>query len=231
MKIKMLILFIITCLFSFFIYNYCFVNNINYVSIGSSLSYGMTPFNDQNKSYSDFFYEYLISKNKLKSYNNTFSFPDITVEEMLGDIKNNRCEDNVCIDNILSKANIITISIGFEEYLDALNDEETDNLDRISNNIEEIITTIRKINDCKIFIIGYYNPTGLVRNKRILTMSNEMLLNLEKYKKVYFVNISDGFEEKYYYVPNVKNAYPTIEGYNYINNRILEVISEKRLIL
>ncbi|MEG1457247.1 MAG: hypothetical protein RSC57_01460 [Bacilli bacterium] len=231
MKIKMFILLLVACLFSFLIYNICFINNINYVSLGGSLASGKTPFNTINKSYSDYLASYLKDKQKLKTYNKTFTKKDYKTNELIMDIKNNKKINNIEIASTISKANLITISIGFDEYLEILNKKDYDKLNNEVTKIKDLILLIRTFNDCNIFIIGYYNPTNLKSNQEIINVSNKKLEKLTYLKKVYFVNIDKGFKEKYYYLPKTSAPYPSLEGYNYIYNQIIDYITLKRLIL
>ena len=95
--------------------------------------------------------------------------------------------------------------------------------------LEKLINEIQKIKKTDIYVIGYYNP--LVYNeenetklKSLFNYIDVKLKNLENTKKVYYVEIANGFQNKTYYLPNKDHAFPSLEGYNYIANQIIKKI-------
>ncbi len=243
MNRKTLVIFFACLIFSIIIFVLTFNNKLNYVALGDEFTLGITPFGDYNKSHSDYFSIYLNNKNKLKTYTKEFSKSDYHITDLLNDMKSSReLEINnkkVNINQIIASANIITIFIGQNEIYDLLknnyNNDKIKNKNEIYKNIDilfedylYLLNSIRKINDCSVYIIGYYNPLKNV-NQRALQEINDIFEyieakfeSLEENKKIYYVQIQEGIKNKEYYVPYYKKPYPSLEGYNYITNQLIE---------
>ena len=95
-------------------------NKIAIVSLGDGLSLGMTSYNVAGPSFNDYLKEYAEEKNILDSYNNEFSQNHLTIHEL-----NELLEDNAVgeftktpIKQIIASADILTISIGMDEFAD-----------------------------------------------------------------------------------------------------------------
>ena len=171
MKYQKLFVFFFAFIFTFILYSTFKNNKIYYLSLGDNFAVGLTPFDEINKSYSDYFCDYLENKNLLDKYNNYFSEINYKTTDLINDIKLNKEKEiddkKISINESIAKSDIITISIGFNDlfYSAKYNKEECkinnkmkENIDKIFKNIEEIISLIRKINDSDIYFIGYFNP-------------------------------------------------------------------------
>ena len=81
-----------------------------------------------------------------------------------------------------------------------------------------------------IYIIGLYNIVEVTKENDIKIGSIFNYLDIkyksleQKNKNIYYVPIYEGFKNKPYYLPNKTNAFPSLEGYNYIANQIIEKI-------
>jgi len=75
--------------------------------------------------------------------------------------------------------------------------------------------------------IGYYNPIvdNLDKQTELTSIFNYLdvkLKALEKKHKIHYISIYEEFKQKPYYLPNPSHAFPSLEGYNYIANEIIE---------
>ncbi len=242
MNRKTLVIFFACLFFSIIIFLFTFNNKLDYLALGDELVLGITPFNDFNKSYSDYFSTYLNNKNKLKTYIKKFSKKGYHITDLINDMKNNKelkiNKNKVNINQVISNSDIITISIGQSEISDLLKsnykNSKLKNKNEIYNKIDDLISDyvvllnkIRKINDSEIYIIGYYNPLKNTNQKTLKELNeifnyiNERFTSLEENKNIYYIKINEGIDNKDYYIPNYKIPYPSLEGYNYISNQII----------
>lgn len=249
MSRKTLVIFFVGLVSSFIIFIFTFNNKLDYLSLGDELALGITPYNEYNKSYSDYFKNYLDNKNKLKTYNVEFSKNDYHIADIINDMKNSTeltiNNKKINITQAIASSDIITISLGQKDLYTLLTSNYKNNkiinkktiyegIDELFNSYVELLTMIRKINDCKIFIIGFYNPLTNVEQKNIYELEeifnyiNKKFEYLEKNNKnLYYVKLSNTMENKNYYIPNYKNPYPSLEGYNYISNQIICKLEKK----
>ena len=133
---------------------------INLVSIGDGFSLGMTPYNVAGPSFNDYLKDKLENKNKLDKYNNEFSLSHLTIHEL-----NEYMEDNtlgkftrIPIKQTIASADIITLSIGLDEFAD-LSLQNNLTIEKMENYIKEyelFLQTIREFYDKEIIIIGLY---------------------------------------------------------------------------
>lgn len=242
---KIAIILLLLC-FCFVIFKITFNSKLDYLALGDDLSLGKTPFGSYGKSFSDFFANYLKNKKKLKTYNNKFLIKDYRTTDLIQDIKENKTitlnNKTLNINQAIVNADIITLSIGINDLFYKLNYNNIKNnqintiysyVSEMINDITISLNSIRKLNDCDIYIIGYYNPliiNDATKQKtidNIFEYINNEFYNLETIKKVYYIQIKDGFDEKSYYLPNKKINFPSLEGYNYISNRLIEVYEKK----
>ena len=133
---------------------------VNLVSIGDGFSLGMTPYNVAGPSFNDYLKDKLENKNKLDSYNNEFSKAHLTIHEL-----NEYMEDNTLgkftrnpIKQTIASADIITLSIGLDEFADLSlqNNLTTEKMENYISEVEKFLQTIREFYDKKIIIIGLY---------------------------------------------------------------------------
>lgn len=135
-------------------------NKVNLVSIGDGFSLGMTPYNVAGPSFNDYLKDTLESKNTLGGYNNEFSKAHLTIHEL-----NEYLEENTLgkftrepIKQTIASADIITLSIGLDEFADhsLQNDFNTEIQENYLSEIFLFLKTVREFYDKKIIIIGLY---------------------------------------------------------------------------
>lgn len=246
MKLKKILIFSIVLFLCFIIFKCTFDYKLDYLALGDDLSKGKTPFGNYGKSFTDFFAKYLKNKNKLKSYNNKFIGENYRTTDLIKDMEfgksiifNNK---KININQAIVNAELITISIGLNDIFYKLNYNNIRNnqintiftyIDEMFNDIYSLLTSVRKLNDCKIYVIGFYNHLSNINLKqkemikKIFEHIDENFKKLEQIKKVYYVDITEGFTKKNYYLPNNKITYPSLEGYNYISTRIINKYEKK----
>ena len=199
-------------------------NKIDYVSLGDGISLGINENNYISIGYSDYIKEYLESINKLKTYIKDFSDKDARITDIINKINNNEEKNNITIQNVISKADLITISIGLNEILYKYKNNAYlyDYIDSYINDMEKLINLIKRYNNKTIFILGYYNPTNYIDLDKYIIYSNNKLISLCSKEKVNYVNLYDIFNNNKKLIYNINNYYPNQEGYKLIANEIIK---------
>ena len=201
-------------------------NRIDYVSLGDGLSLGINENNYVSIGYSDYVKEYLESNNKLKTYTKEFSDKDARITDIINKINNNEQEDNVSIQNVISNADLLTISVGLNEILYKYNNTNKaylyDYIDSYINDMKKLIKLIKKYNNKTIFVIGYYNPTNYKDLDKYIIYSNDKLISICSEENVNYVNIYNIFKNNNKLIYNINNYYPNKEGYKLISNEIIK---------
>lgn len=237
MKKKKLVIFFLALIGVYIIYNITYKETSNYLAIGDDLAKGHTPFDTYNDSYTDYLYTYLKNKDKKMTINKEFISEDLRIKDLLENIKNPSVYEQKNLPQAIQNADIITISIGSEELFAKLrsNNWKTTNeklynyVDEMINDLEKLIKEIQKIKKTETYIIGYYNPIvytpeNETKLKSLYNYIDIKLKNLENTKNIYYVEIANEFQNKTYYLPNKEHAFPSLEGYNYIANKIIKKI-------
>lgn len=214
---KKIIFTTLVILITFLIYFFNRSEKIYYVSLGDHISYGINNFNTVNNSYSNNIKEYY--KKNLYKYVNYSSYDDYRVMDLMNDINYNKkitYEDKEYnLQNLLIKANLITLSIGMNDliYKSKYDINLYEYTDDLLNDIENLLVLIRKYNKDEIYFLSFYN---VIDNQALIEYANKRLEFICKKNKIKFVNIS--LLNNYI----IKGIYPTNEGYTYITNSILE---------
>jgi lysophospholipase L1-like esterase len=237
MPSKKVLIFLVGIILSIIIFKFTFDSKINYLALGDDLSMGKTPFSTYGKSFTDYFATYLKNKNKLKSFNKEFVQKDYRTTDIIKDIENDKkilINDNyISINQAILNADLITISTGINELFYKLNYNNIkknqintiyEYINEMFSDIEKLIIKIRKIDNCKIYLIGFYNPLKNIDDEtieNIFEYIDNRFEGLESYKHIIFIDIYDGFKESKYYLPSDKIYFPSLEGYNYIANQLI----------
>lgn len=207
-----LVIFVIV----FLIYSFNINKKVYYLSLGDYLSYGINNNKIVNNTYSNNLREYY--KDNLENYVNYSVLDDYRVMDLYNDITSNKKikfeNKEYNIQNLLIKANLITISIGMNDLLYKI--EYSNNIydytDELLNDIEKLLVLIRKYNKDKIYVLGFYN---IIDDLELINYANLKLNKICNQNKVVYVDISN--LDKYI----LKDRYPTNDGYTYISNQIL----------
>ena len=166
---KKIVIPILIVFLTFIIYKTNDDNLVDYMAIGDSLSLGINSYGNHSYGFNDYLKSYLENNNLLHHYNSLYSKNDYKIEELINDIKTNK---NILYDdktyNIkkeLREADLLTISIGMDELVNLLNVNKEfkdiqDDLDKLCNNMDNLIKEIVSLSKTKIILLGYYNPSN-----------------------------------------------------------------------
>lgn len=214
---KKIIFTILVFLITFLIYFFNRSEKTYYLSLGDYLTYGINNFNKVNNNYSDNIKQYY--KENLDNYVNYSTYDDYRVMDLINDINYNKVVEynkkEYKIQNLLIKANLITLSIGMNDliYKSNFNIDLYEYTDELLKDIEKLLVLIRKYNKDDIYLLSFYNVIG---NDSLIEYANKRLELICKKNKIKFVNI-EGLNN---YI--VEGVYPTNDGYEYITNQILQ---------
>ncbi len=213
MKLLKRIFVILMILITILIY-YKFENKkINYVAINIT----------ENENYSDYFVKNIKNLGKFNKILET----KMSSEELLEDIDNNiEILENITIQNAINAASIITIMLNPNEIYNAKTYNE---LEIIINNINQILSKIRKISNAKIYFLGFYNiyDNKEIDNKIIYT--NSKIENLCKKYKIEYINLYNVFKNKKYLFYINDNNLPNRDANIMISNEILKKYNQNSI--
>lgn len=186
---------------------------INYVAINIT----------ENENYSDYFVKNIKNLGKFNKILET----KMSSEELLEDIDNNiEIFENITIQNALNAASIITIMLNPNEIYNAKTYNE---LEIIINNINQILSKIRKISNAKIYFLGFYNiyDNKEIDNKIIYT--NSKIENLCKKCKIEYIDLYNVFKNKKYLFYINDNNLPNKDANIMISNEILKKYNQNSI--
>lgn len=210
---KKTIFTILVFIIVFLIYSLNINKKIYYVSIGDYLSYGINNLDNVNNSYSN----NIKNKSNIQNYVNYSSIEDYRVMDLINDINYNKTINyegkEYKIQNLLIKANLMTISIGMNDLIYKKN-ITYQYLDELLSDINDLIVLIRKYNKDKIYFLSFYD---IINNKQYINYMNKNIKNICKKNEIIYVDISSLNN----YILN--GIYPTNDGYTYITDKILEL--------
>lgn len=248
MKYIKFVIFFISAIIIFTIYQITSNSSITYLALGDGTAKGQTPFDTFGESYTDYIYKYLSKKEETNTNYKTFTKSDYRITDLINDINNietTKTEENLTITHMLKQADIITISIGSDELfykLKQYNDKIKignkqkiiEYIDQMFVDMDNLITTIRKYNKKPIILVGYYNPIPFSQTNET-TMDSifnyiDLKFNELLDKNIYYVDIYQIFKNKTQYLPNKNNVFPSLEGYNLISNEIIKLIEKENII-
>ncbi len=210
---KKIILTILVFLIIFLIYSFNISEETYYLSIGDYLSYGINNLDKVNNNYSENIKTYY--QKNLKNYVNYSSIDDYRVMDLMNDINDNKeivyNNKDYNLQNLLIKANLITISIGMNDLIYKKN-IDYNYVDELLSDIEELLILIRKYNKDKIYFLSFYN---VIENEDIINYANKKLETICNKNNINYVDIS----KLNNYI--LTGMYPTESGYTYITDKIL----------
>ena len=211
--ILVLIIFILTFMFSFF---YKKDNIINYTLLGDKQLFSN---NIISKNFSDLIYERLNKKYKT-NYNKSFIEEDIRIVDIINTIDDNIMKDDQSIQKVLKSSNILLINSGNSEI-----DYKLSKIDPTENNKEvylyidetlkdysKLITKIKKYNDNEIIVLGVYNEKDINSNKQFFDYFNKKLHNLCKKNDITFINIYNILYKNSDYLQKTDRLFITNKG-------------------
>ncbi len=223
---KLIVLFSVIFL-TFVIYRVNANNLIDYMSIGDSLDLGINSYGNNTYSYHDYLKNYLDNNNLLHKTSFYYSKNNYKIEELLNDIKNNKeiiyNDKTYNIKKELREADLITISIGMDELINKIESNITSSdIDTLINNMDSLVSTIKKISPSNIVLIGYYNPyLDNLKVSKIFSYINDGYKELASKYKINYIDILNLNSNKEY-LPNYKDYHLNSKGYLKIASKIIE---------
>ena len=191
-------------------------------------------------NYVDLISNYLLEEDKLGFYSKDFIYENIRVTDLLNKIKENDIQDDLSIQNILNKTNLLVINIGNNELNYKISNIDVENandkyiykyLDEVINDIMHLLYKIDNISKANIIFIGYYNDTVNSYNDRYYDYINSKLEEKLKKLNITYINTQKILNEKRSYLDIDKNVYITSDGnirlYDVILSKIKEIYLQK----
>ena len=211
MKLFKRIFVILIILITILIY-YKFENKkINYVAINIT----------EKENYSDYFVKNI---KKLGKFNKILE-TKMSSEELLEEIDNNiEIYENVTIQNIINSASIITIMLNPNEIY---NTKTYNELEIIINNINQILSKIRKISNAKIYFLGFYNIYDNKEKDNKIIYTNSKIENLCKKYKIDYIDLYNVLKNRKYLFYINDNNLPNKDANIMISNEILKKYNQK----
>lgn len=214
------------------IYEFTYNEKQDYLAIGDGLSLGWTHYGSIGYGYSDYINNYLNERKKLKTFNKSFSRKNIEVMDLIKDIDINKSTINngkkVYLQNAISNAELITISIGNNEMSDILKynnstKESFIKTNKLFNEITYLLEKVRNISKEKIVLIGFYSY-GKENNSELVNYINKKLEKKCKKLDITFINTNNIFDNNIKYIPNTLENYPNYKGYRKIGEEIVKKV-------
>ncbi|AQQ52472.1 SGNH/GDSL hydrolase family protein [Planococcus lenghuensis] len=207
-----------------------------YVAIGDSLAAGQTPDQAIDAGYADLIAQELMRNQPVAFYTKDLAFPGLAAGDVLERIESDEAQD------VLSKANLITVSAGANDLLRLVQadpatgaitfDQLTANF--VLNNAREQIELLlaelaEQAPQADIYVMGYYFPyphandlqkPGLVKQLELLNV----ILEQEAIDAgAVFVPVAEAFgTEAVTEIPNPADVHPTVTGYQKMANAFFD---------
>lgn len=146
------ILFIASiCLITFLIYLTTIDRKVYYLALGDLYAMGVNSYGIKDYGYKDSINDYLVSKNILEK-SISFIDKDYRTTDLMRDIIDNKENDNIKLKQALIKADLVTISIGFNDLYGKVSKEY---IDSSINDLKNLFIKIREYCKEDIIFIGY----------------------------------------------------------------------------
>ena len=225
---KKIILPLLLILLVFIIYKTNDNNLIDYMVIGDSVSCGLNSYGNQTYGYNDYIKSYLDNNNLLHRYNDYFIKDNYTIKELINDIDNNKNilykDKHYNIKKELREADILTISIGMDELVNILNNDNiTNNIDNLINDMDILLKKVTSLSKNKVILIGYYNPNNNYSKEtdRLFSYIADKYNELSKKYHVEYIDIYNIIKKNNNYLPNKLDYHLTSKGYLQIAKEVI----------
>lgn len=213
---------------------------VYYLTLGDSLAYGEDYNGRKTKGYTGYVKDYLQNKNLLETYLNGFAAKGERINDLKTKINNNvsvtHQNKQITIQNALIKADLITISIGANDILVKVNQNQKINYDKLyeyvdhsATELDELLKLIKEYCKEDILLIGYYNPYPDEELTRVFEYLNKKYKEVSENNNITFVETTPIFKNHSEYLPDPQNIHPSLEGYHAISNKIIKSLSKTLL--
>ena len=226
MRNKLLFILFFSSILCIIIYNIYKEKGIYYLALGE------LPQDQYRYEYQDYVIDYFKEKKILKKYNKNFLRESYDTKTFLDLIKNSETSINQgekeTITRAIDRSNLITISLGNNELEEIINRNKKnidyDEIDSIFINYDEILSKIRILTETPVIIIGYFNTFDKEDSNidKIYTYAENKLNDFLEYENTYIIKLYDEFKNSIY-TEKLDKIAPSIDGYKYISNKIIEI--------
>ncbi len=220
MRKKIILTILVGSVLTFFIYKIFYHEDMNIMTLGDGVGTGLTAYNVKGYSYNDYLKDYYEKNSILKEYITEFSNAEETTETLILKLQNNYTLEStgLSITQAISKAKILTVSIGMNELSHKM-EIETEEIETYINNIEKIFKLLRIYNKKEIFLTSLYE-TSFLNNTKVTEINNRLKQLCDTYQ-VHYIDITDILKNKEYIFNNT-SFYFNYRGHRYISEEILK---------
>ena len=204
-------------------------NKIYYLALGDDLSLLKGENRLNIDGFPKYINNYLKSRNKLEKTVVEYAKLNYRTTDLYNDINNNikrkLNNEDVSIKNAIIKADLITLSIGINDFINYVNDYKLikENIINLKHDMTILLESIRKISKENIILIGIYNPNPMDYNLNIVLKElNRQYENLCSKYDIYYLNIFDQMGKDI----NIYNNFPNEKGYILISNNLINYLED-----
>lgn len=232
---KKIVIVGITALCIFLIYWITLDRKIYYLALGDGLSVGLTDTEIIGDNYTNYLKLKIEEKGKLEKYVNQFTEVGTRITDVIYDIDNNAFVElngkNVTMKNALIKADLVTLSINHDDFLNRLENYRYSQdiyewIVQLSKDYEKLLLLMREYCKEEIIVLGFYSPKSVEWQESTIQAVDYLNNKFEQISLKYnakFINISTTFLENESFLDS---RYPTKQGYQAIGEYILAEIPE-----
>lgn len=223
-RYKLIIIIIIGIITTIIINSLKISDKVFLTTLGDGFSLGMTPYNVAGKSYNDYLKELFSNDSNLESYNYEFAEEHLTAHMLNEIISSNKKGKytSLPIKQILAKSNLITISIGLNEFAEKsiLEKIDKDTIDSYLNEINILFSSIRKFYQKDIIFIGLY-PAVNFKKSDAIEVNSKLKILCGKYNINFLDIIAISLKEDYYLEKS--NYYLNYKAHEQIGNLLYDM--------
>ena len=237
MKLKTIIVLLCIIFTIFFIYLTTLDRKVYYLSIGDYITTGM----DEKFTWNQKIVNELKKKKKFEVYINEFSNMNLRTTDLIYQIKNNEKKmvngEEKSIKNALIKADLVTLSIGMNDFLYKMNldveefsmEELYDYVDEMSEDTDTLLRLLREYCKEDIMMTNYYVPRNLNSDKanKMIYYANKRLESMAEAYQIEIIDLSTYTVNSSYF--DNDTALLSEKGEEELGNEVMEVVNKTLL--
>ncbi len=231
MKMKIILVLIFFSLIILISYIQNNNNEINYTILGDKELFSN---NLKSINFADLISKKLDDEEILGFYSKDFIKKDIRIIDVINDIDQNLNIDNISIQNIIKRTDVLILNIGNNEInykLSKIDDNNQDYeiykyLDQVVLDINELFNKIKSLNSKKIIFLGYFNDTNNVNNDKYYNYINKKVEQLTKNNNIIYIDLFSILNKNADYLTKSYPVYITNEGNMAIYKKIILKIND-----
>ena len=228
MKMKIIVILIFFTLILVLSYLKMNKYEINYTILGDN---ELFTNNIISKNFTDLIYDKLNQEDSFGFYCDDFIDNDLRIIDVINQIEDNEIKNDLYIQNILKRTNLLIISIGNQElyYKLSINDKNENEiynyLDEVINDYIRLINKIKKYTDNNIFVLGFYNNTNNISNDKYYIYINNKLKECLN-SGVIYIDLYNLLNKNNDYITKTTPTYISNEGNLALFNKIYTKIDK-----